>query len=120
MIFTIVGGLLSAVIAAFLLALLLQLASKIACKQAVDYGDAWKTAFFGIVGSRIIEMGWSATSMETTWFLELPVQFVLWTVLISAVIGIDIAHSLAIAALMLALTWLALFVVVMLPMSLAS
>jgi hypothetical protein len=36
MIFTIVGGLFSAVIAAFLVALLMQLASKIVCKQAVD------------------------------------------------------------------------------------
>ena len=120
MIFTIVGGLFSAVIAAFLVALLMQLASKIVCKQAVDYGDAWKTAFFAIAGSRLIKIGWAATSMETTWFLELPVQLVLWTILISAIIGIDIVRSLAIAAVMLAMTWLIFFVAVMLPIGLAS
>ena len=47
-------------------------------------------------------------------------QLVLWTILISAIIGIDIARSLAIAAVMLAMTWLIFFVAVMLPIGLAS
>ena len=110
MIFDILSALLSLAIAALLVGLVLQLASKLICKQAVEFGDAWKTAFFGLIGSRLVEAGLTASGLESMWFLELAVQFVLWTILISAVIGIDVVRSFAIAALMLALTWGILFV----------
>ena len=110
MIFDIIGALLYLAIAALLVGLVLQLASKLICKQAVEFGDAWRTAFFGLIGSRLVDAGLMASGLESMWFLELAVQFVLWTILISAVIGIDVVRAFAIAALMLALTWGILFV----------
>lgn len=105
MIFEILSGLLGLAVAAVLVGFVMQLASKIICRQAVEFGDAWKASFLGLIGSRLVDAGLTASSLESTWFIELPAQFLLWTILISAVIGIDLVRSLAIAALMLALTW---------------
>lgn len=120
MIFDILSGILALAIAALLVGLVLQLSSKIICKQAVEFGDAWKTAFFGLIGSRLVDAGLMASSLESMWFLELAAQFVLWMILISAVIGIDLLRSLAIAALMLALTWGILFTLALIGTMIAA
>lgn len=120
MFFDILGSLLALAIGALFLGVILQLASKIVCKQAVDYGDAWKTAFFGLIASRLVDAGLMTSSLETTWPIEIAVQFAVWTVLISAVIGIDLVRSLAIAALMLALTWGILITIALIGTAIAT
>lgn len=54
MIFDILSGLLALAIAALLVGLVLQLSSKIVCKKTVEFGAAWETAFFGLIGIDLV------------------------------------------------------------------
>ena len=98
MIYDIVGSLIYVAIAALLAAVVLQFASKIVCKQAVEYGDAWKTSVFALIGARVVDAGTAAADLGHLWPVELLAQFAIWTIVISATIGIDFLRSLAIAA----------------------
>lgn len=99
----IIGGIIGLVIASLFAALILQLASRVVYRQVVDYGEAFRTSLIALVITRVATLGLEAAGLDQ-WFVSPALALLVWTVLISALIGLDLMRSFAIAVLMLLIT----------------
>ncbi len=99
----IIGGIIGLLIASLLAALVLQLATRIVCKRVVDYGEAFRTALIALVVTRAASLGLGAAGIDQ-WFVEPLLALIVWTVLISVLIGVAPLRSAAAALFMLLIT----------------
>lgn len=94
----------AAVLTALVIAWGLQLASKIVCGEAIQYGDAFKTAVMYEVLSVGIAFGLNAVfEGGPGWILELAISYLVWSVLIMVVVGLAIKQSFVVAAVLVVL-----------------
>ena len=91
------------VIASLLAAFVLQLATKIVCRQAVDYGEAFRTSLIALVVTRVADLGLESAGVDQ-WFVSPLLALIVWAVLISMLIGLDLMRAVAAAVLMLLIT----------------
>ena len=98
---------------ALVLASFLQIASRIVCGESVEFGDAYKTAFCGMMLSWILSRLINSPGFEIPLPVELGIVYVIWVVMIQLIIGLAFLRTLLVALLTLVLSFLARWLLVM-------
>ena len=100
-----IGTIIGLAISSVIFALIIQLASKIMFKEAVEYGDAFKTSLLGMILTAVAGMGVDAMKTDFNVVIELAAGFAIWTFAIMVFIGLDLVRSLVLALLSMILSY---------------
>ena len=100
-----IGTIINLAISSLIFALIIQLASKIMFKEAVDYGDAFKTSLLGMILTMVASLGVDAMKTDFNVVIELAAGFACWTFAIMVFIGLDLIKSLVLALLSMLISY---------------
>ena len=80
-----------ALLASVFLAWILQIATRIVCKDAIDFGDAFKVAIVGVALS--VCLGF----LNLGYLPDLLISYAIWVVLVMVMVGLSAVQSLLVA-----------------------
>ena len=103
----VIGAVIQVVINGLIFGVILQIASKIVLKDSIDFGDAFKTAIVASAG--IIFGDYALVAMFDGGGYQvarIASYFLIWTLALMIVVGLDLVQSLLISVAFMVITWL--------------